>query len=310
MGWSQPGGGCGDVHRTTVMSGALERHQLASAPPSRRCRMAVLPIPPPSRTSAMGEAKWGGMRMRRRCHRRDQILLLHIPPPIRPRSTIQRPRRQHRTRRRHRTTRTKTTTRWHCGTTLSRPPHQGTGEARHGADATSAMACDPSSAGASRPTIPSFPMCRSSPPPVPPPPDGGRSMTPPPDDDDAAAFASRGEEEARRTRRTSCISRGLGPRTARNDDGRVGGRHGGYVPAADPAVPRPAIGHRIPRHVRDSRSRWSNNPNGTRRRRYRPHRRCCNRAGGRTTTVRGTACDRSRRSYGRGWRGRRPRPFP
>jgi hypothetical protein len=45
MGWSQPGGGCGNVHRTTVLSGALER-QLASAPPSWRCRMAVLPIPP------------------------------------------------------------------------------------------------------------------------------------------------------------------------------------------------------------------------------------------------------------------------
>ena len=43
---------------------------------------------------------------------------------------------------------------------------------RHGADATSAMACDPSSAGASRPTISSFPMCRSSPPPSCPPPTG------------------------------------------------------------------------------------------------------------------------------------------
>jgi hypothetical protein len=136
MGWSQPGGGCGDVHRTTVLSGALERHQLASAPPSRRCWMAVLPIPPPSRTSAMGEAKWGGMRMRNRR-----------------------------------------------------------------ADATAA------------------------------------------------------------TKSYSCTS--LRPSAL----------------------------------VRRSRG-------------YRPHRRCCDRAGGRTTTVRGTACDRSRRSYGRGWRGRWPRPFP
>ena len=103
----------------------------------------------------------------RRCYRRDQILLLHLPPPIRPRSTI--PRRQDRTRRLHRTTRT-TTTRWHRGTTMSRPssspllPPGARGEARHAADATSATASDPSSAGGCRPTIPSSPMCRPSPP--------------------------------------------------------------------------------------------------------------------------------------------------
>jgi hypothetical protein len=52
MGWSQPGGGCGDVHRMTVLSGALERHQLAPAQWVRRsggeCECGIVaPMPPP-----------------------------------------------------------------------------------------------------------------------------------------------------------------------------------------------------------------------------------------------------------------------
>ena len=174
MGWSQPGGGCGDVHRTTVLSGALERHQLASAPPSRRCWMAVLPIPPPSRTSAMGEAKWGGMRMRNRRADATAATKSYSCTSLRPSALVRRSRDRDVGIEQdvgiERASNDEDEDDAMGRRCRDLPPRaRGT---RHGADATSAMACDPSSAGASRPTISSFPMCRSSPPPSCPPPTG------------------------------------------------------------------------------------------------------------------------------------------
>ncbi len=155
----------GDVHRTTVLSGALERHQLASAPPSRRCQMAVLPIP-------MGEAKWGGMRMWNRRADATAATKSYSCTSLHPSALVQRSRDvgieqdvgiERRGRRRRDGI---------AGRRCRDLPTRARGRRGMGRNATSAMACDPSSAGASRPTIPSFPMCRSSPPPSRPPPTG------------------------------------------------------------------------------------------------------------------------------------------
>ena len=148
MGWSQPGGGCGDVHRTTVLSGALERHQLASAPPSRRCWMAVLPIPP-----RRAPAQW----VRRSGGECECGIVAPMPPP-RPNPTPAHPS-AHPPSFDDPETETSASNKTSASNdededdAMGRrcrdlPPRaRGT---RHGADATSAMACDPSSAGASR----------------------------------------------------------------------------------------------------------------------------------------------------------------